>query len=91
MHVTRWSGADEVARCSQPREQGEGLKESRVGRPGLLAATGVCFVIAALAFTGVILRGDLVGRAIFGTVWTVLGVVWLGWYVGGSRTRGERE
>jgi len=38
----------------------------------------VCFAIAALAFGGVILRDDMAGRMIFGVVWALLGIVWLG-------------
>ncbi len=45
---------------------------------GFLAAAIICFVIAALAFAGVILAGDWVGRVIFGVVWVALGIVWLG-------------
>lgn len=51
-------------------------------RPGFLWAMVVCLVIAALAFSGLILRGDFVGRMIFGVVWSVLGLVWLGSYFG---------
>ncbi|MBN2564676.1 MAG: hypothetical protein JXB46_03105 [Candidatus Eisenbacteria bacterium] len=64
--------------------------EKRKRQPGFLAAMVICFVIAILAWSGVILRDDLTGRVIFGVVWTVLGVVWLGWYVTGFR-RGRSE
>jgi len=46
------------------------------------AAAVICFGIAVLALTGVILAGDLTGRIIFGVVWTALGIVWLGSYFG---------
>ena len=51
-------------------------------RPMFLWAMIVCFVIAALALTGVILRDDVTGRVIFGVMWTALGFVWLGSYFG---------
>jgi len=50
-------------------------------RFGFLAAAITCFVIAALAFAGVLV-GDWVGRVIFGVVWVALGIVWLGSYFG---------
>ncbi len=61
-------------------------------RFGFLAAAIICFVIAALAFAGVILVGDWVGRVIFGVVWVALGIVWLGSYFGVffARPRGVR-
>jgi hypothetical protein len=61
------------------------------GRPGFLWAMLVCFAIAALALSGVILREDAVGRAVFGLVWTALGIVWLGFYLGGFRRRVRDE
>ncbi len=42
----------------------------------------ICFAIGVLAFTGVILREDVAGRMTFGFVWTALGFVWLGQYLG---------
>jgi hypothetical protein len=51
-------------------------------RPIFLAAAVMCFVIAAVALTGVVLSGDLVGRLLFGAVWIALGIVWLGAYLG---------
>ena len=52
------------------------------GRPQskylLIAAAIICFAVAAIAFAGLFLREDPVGRAIFGTAWTALGLVWLG-------------
>jgi len=62
----------------------------RKKRPALLAAMAICFVIAILAWSGVILHGDTTGRVIFGAVWTALGFVWLGWYATGLR-RGQSE
>jgi len=59
--------------------------EKKKRQPGFLVAMVICFVIAILAYSGVILRHDTTGRVIFGVVWTVLGVVWLGWYVSSSR------
>ncbi|MCK8115926.1 hypothetical protein [Anaerosoma tenue] len=47
-----------------------------------LVAAVVCFGIAVLALTGVILAGDVVGRIIFGAVWIAVGIVWLGSYFG---------
>ena len=66
------------------------MGEERRTRPGFLLTMIVCFVIAAVAFSGVILRDDVVGRVIFGVVWTALGLVWLGSYFGAffGRTAG---
>lgn len=44
----------------------------------LLAA--VCFVVAALAGAGMILRSDSIGRLIYGVLWSLIGVSWLGRY-----------
>lgn len=60
-------------------------------RFGFLAAAIICFVIAALAFAGVILVGDWVGRVIFGVVWVALGIVWLGSYFGAFFARPKRS
>ena len=43
----------------------------------LIAAAVICFAVALIAFAGLILREDTVGRAIFGATWTALAVVWL--------------
>lgn len=51
-------------------------------RPIFLAAAAMCLVMAAVALTGVVLGGDLVGRLVFGAVWIALGIVWLGSYFG---------
>ena len=40
----------------------------------------VSFIIAAIIFSGVILKNDVVGRFIFGFVWLIIGIVWLGQY-----------
>lgn len=56
--------------------------EKKVRRPGFLAAMALCFSIAAIAFAGIILPADMVGRVIFGIVWTAIGFIWLGWYFG---------
>jgi H+/Cl- antiporter ClcA len=50
-------------------------------------AAAICFVIAVLAFSGAVLRSDVVGRAIFGCAWTALGAVWLGHYIRRRRRR----
>lgn len=44
----------------------------------LIAAAVICFSVALIAFAGLILREDAIGRVIFGAAWTALGVVWLG-------------
>jgi len=45
--------------------------------------------VALVAFAGLILRKDTVGRVIFGATWTALAVVWLGRLaVIAKRTRG---
>jgi hypothetical protein len=36
------------------------------------------FAIAAICFSGVVLKNDLVGRLIFGATWSLVGVWWLG-------------
>jgi hypothetical protein len=41
----------------------------------------ICFGIAAIAFGGLILRNDQVGRLLFGVAWGTLGVVWFGKYL----------
>jgi hypothetical protein len=51
-------------------------------RLGFLATSALCFVVSALAFSGLILRTDLTGRILFGVVWAVLGIVRLGSYFG---------
>ena len=43
-----------------------------------IAAAVVSFAVAAIAFAGLILRKDAIGRVIFGTAWTALALVWLG-------------
>ena len=45
-----------------------------------LIAVIVSFVIAVISFSGVILKNDLVGRLIFGFVWVIIGIGWLGHY-----------
>ena len=55
---------------------------------GLLLAALLCFGIAAVSFSGLILRTDYAGRAIFGAAWGTLGIVWFGKYlIGGRRAR----
>ena len=43
--------------------------------------SAICFVIAALSFTGVILARDNTGRLIFGFAWSFIGLSWLGRYL----------
>ncbi len=50
----------------------------------------ICFAIGVLAFTGAILREDVAGRVVFGVVWTALGFVWLGQYLGAFSSRSVR-
>lgn len=45
-----------------------------------MVAIIVSFVIAAISFSGVILKNDAVGRLIFGFVWLIVGIGWLGQY-----------
>ena len=61
------------------------LSKEKTRRPVFLVAMIICFIIAVLAFSGVILKGDAAGRLIFGVVWIFLGIVWLGWYISGFR------
>ena len=59
---------------------------------GLLVAALLCLGIAAVSFSGLILRTDYAGRAIFGSAWGALGVVWFGKYVmGGRDSRGSKS
>lgn len=44
----------------------------------LIAAAAICFAVAVIAFAGLILSKDAIGRVIFGAAWTALAVVWLG-------------
>jgi type VI protein secretion system component VasK len=67
------------------------VSNEKVGHPAFLAAMAICFIIAALALGGVILRGDTAGRLIFGAVWILVGVVWLGWHVSGFRRNRSRD
>ena len=41
----------------------------------------VCFMIAVLSFTGVILARDTTGRLIFGFAWSFIGLSWFGRYL----------
>lgn len=66
------------------------MSEGRETRPkGLLVAALICLGIAAISFSGLILRADHVGRILFGVAWGTLGVVWLGKYL--MRGRAERD
>ena len=70
------------------------MSERRRRRPGFLVASVVSFSISAITFSGLILNEDLTGRVIFGLVWAVLGVVWLGFYFGafsGSASRSPKD
>ena len=58
------------------------MTSCRKRHPRLLVASVVCLAISAVAFGGLILKADITGRVIFGAVWAVLGVVWLGGYFG---------
>jgi hypothetical protein len=46
-----------------------------------MVAMIISFVIAAISFSGVVLKNDLVGRLIFGFVWVIVGIGWLGQYI----------
>ena len=37
----------------------------------------ISYSIAAISFSGIILKHDLTGRLIFGTVWGAIGLGWL--------------
>ena len=41
----------------------------------LIVAAVICFAVALIAFAGLILSKDAIGRVIFGTTWTALAVV----------------
>jgi len=44
----------------------------------LITAAVICFAVAVIAFAGLILSKDAIGRVIFGAAWTALAVVFLG-------------
>ena len=70
------------------------MSEGRRRPAGFLVASVVSFLISVVAFSGLILRADVAGRVIFGLVWAVLGVVWLGFYFGafsGSESRSPKD
>lgn len=48
----------------------------------------VSFAIAVISFSGVFLQNDLVGRLIFGFIWVLVGIGWLGQYFQ-HRNKGE--
>jgi hypothetical protein len=54
----------------------------RQRHPKFVALSLACFAISVVAFSGLILTSDVIGRIIFGVVWAALGVVWLGSYFG---------
>jgi len=70
------------------------VSERRRRPAGFLVACMVSFLISAVTFSGLILGADVTGRVIFGLVWAVLGVVWLGFYFGafsGSASRSPKD
>ena len=38
----------------------------------------ISFAIAVLAFSGTILAEDTVGKIVYGVLWTLIGLAWLG-------------
>ena len=52
--------------------------------------TVVSFVIAGIIFSGAILKNDVVGRLIFGFVWVIVGIVWLGQYFHSKNKKREK-
>lgn len=40
----------------------------------------VAFAVAAVCWSGFVLKDDMTGRLIFGLVWSFVGVLWLGQY-----------
>jgi len=40
----------------------------------------VSFVISAVIYTGIVLKEDLVGRIIYGSVFILVGIGWIGLY-----------
>jgi hypothetical protein len=53
----------------------------------LLCAGAV--IIAAICVSGVVLKDDLAGRVIFGAVWALVGIGWLGQYFRANRAAGR--
>jgi len=61
-------------------EGGEIMAKWNIKPKHFMIAMIVSFIIAAIIFSGVILKNDVVGRFIFGFVWLIIGIVWLGQY-----------
>ena len=61
-------------------EGGEIMAKWNIKPKHFVIAMIVSFIIAAIIFSGVILKNDVVGRFIFGFVWLIVGIVWLGQY-----------
>jgi hypothetical protein len=38
----------------------------------------IAFIVAAIPALGVVMKEDTIGRAIFASVWVLVGVAWLG-------------
>ncbi len=57
-----------------------------------IALAVVCFVMAGLSFTGVVLRQDTTNsKLMFGIIWTLVGVSWLGRYFAEKKKQEQRE
>jgi hypothetical protein len=53
----------------------------KVGATLSLWLAAISAVIATVSLFGLILQDDIIGRLIFGTVWTLVGVYWIGSYL----------
>ena len=67
------------------------MKRWRVKPQHYVIAAVISFLIAAINFSGIVLRDDVPGRFIVGAVWSVVGIAWSSrYYYARLRTR-ERE
>lgn len=64
-----------------------GFRISRV----LLFIAIICFLVALLPVTGLILPGDLTGCIIFTVVWIALGVFWVGQHLSALKRINQSE
>jgi hypothetical protein len=44
------------------------------------------FLVAAIPAVGIVMKDDVTGRVIFGLMWTMVGVAWLGQFIWAGRS-----
>lgn len=57
------------------------MAKMRISPTYNVIAAIIAFAIAGISFFGIILKDDLVGRIIFGSTWSFVGVWWMGKYI----------